>query len=51
MNAHVNTPTAEDMADEELSHSVKFADGGVWTTKGKVIKTLLNTCNFAVSHK
>ena len=34
MNAHVNKPTEEDMADEELSHSIKFGDGDVWTTKG-----------------
>ena len=34
MNAHVNKPTEEDMADEELSQSIKFADGDVWTTKG-----------------
>ena len=34
MNAHVNKPTAEDMADEELSQSIKFGDGDVWSTKG-----------------
>ena len=34
MNAHVNKPTEEDMADEELSQSIKFGDGDVWSTKG-----------------
>ena len=40
MNAHVNKPTEEDMADEELSHSIKFGDGDAWTTKGSEIFSL-----------
>ena len=42
MNSHVNKPTAEDMADKELSQSIQYSDGDVWTTKG----TFLLTCCF-----